>query len=145
MSRAAWIHGEGRLGEGPAGPGQTCWRCGEVPPAASPCTEKRGDGPPWRHDFQDRATFHPWRDYVYAELMELGRYLQGKSLSSLATARAFDALVTYGERIGFSAGARQSHVFARALYADKAAKRIRLLDWVMDELEERAPEQEYLP
>lgn len=114
-----------------------CWRCGAIAYESSPCTEKRGDGPPWRHEFMDRRSMHPWPDWPLAELIELARYLAGKSASSLATAKAFDALVRAGDRIPAPERERQSHRFAAALYANKAAKRIRLLDWVVAEVSRR--------
>ena len=118
-----------------------CWRCGADYPPTSPCTEKRGDGPPWHHAYLERSkSIDPWRVHGYgdAELLNLARYLAGKSLSSLATAKAFGALVAYGDRMGFEPAQRQSHMFAATLYAQKATKRIRLLDWVLDAIDERS-------
>lgn len=120
-----------------------CWRCGAQGYAGGPCTEKRGDGPPWEHQYVNRTQIiDPWARHGYGleELIDLARYLAGKSMSSLATARAFRALVDNADRLGLSKRERDSHLFATALYADKAAKRTRLLDWAVDAIELRLEE-----
>lgn len=152
-----WIHGEGRLGE-PAlrsaagdapdlpGPGQQvirrkiCWRCGATPATSSPCTEKRGDGPPWRHQFLDRDLDHPWTDWDLDDLEALCLYLGGKARSSLLTATAFGDLVDNAKLLRLSRARVSGHMFARGLYREKAAKRILLFDWALAEFERRLKE-----
>jgi hypothetical protein len=142
MDVNTWAAAPGRLGEGgdPLPANAVCWRCGAVPATSSPCTEKRGAGPPWQHEFLDRESARPWGDYRLDELYMLTAYLEGKARSSLYTALSFKALVARGRELGFSRTQRYQHKFAQALYAEKATKRLRLLTWSIEEYERRVKE-----
>lgn len=113
-----------------------CWRCGATPGDESPCTEKRGEGPPWQHDFRDRAS-DPWVDWPTEEVHQLALYLGLKATSSLRTAFAFDGLTKHAADMGISRATRYQYALAAQLYAQKATKRTRLLDWAMDVWEAR--------
>lgn len=106
---------------------QVCWACGADWRGAplSGCTEKR-NAKPWRHNFLRPGIDHPWRDWPFEDLVAFSEYLRLKAAGSLAAVRAWQAVP--GE-----SGAAVD--YAVELYSEKAVKRIRLLEWVLRELE----------
>lgn len=128
MSHATWVHGEGRLGGNPQPEPMVCVRCGALPGEArlSACSEKRG-GDGIHHFYGSPGLDHPWRDWSREELISLALYLLLKAEGSLNTAETFGEL----EAISRSRAVR----YSRRLYAEKAAKRARLCDWTLAELE----------
>jgi len=110
----------------PAPPaGLVCWRCGAASEDGAPlsgCTEKRGPGRPWAHDYKKPGTDHPWAADSDQDLVDLVDYLAMKATGSWMTCLAFGELETLAGR------------YAEELYREKAMKRGRLLRWAIGEL-----------
>lgn len=138
--RERWLAGEGRLGA-QKGPQLVCWRCGASQRKGAPlsgCTEKRGTGQPWAHEYFDPELVDPWRDLPTMEILSLATYLQLKATGSLATVETWTAMWTEGQRDGQIG-------YAIALYREKAEKRARLLGWALDVLERRLAAEKGAP
>jgi hypothetical protein len=103
-----------------------CCRCGASALGApmTECTEKRGEGPPWEHEYR-RTTGDPWRTTLNdTDLLEQAAYLATKAYSSLKTAAAF-------------AECQGPDSYAAQLYREKSDKRLRLLAWTVKVIEAR--------
>lgn len=171
-----WIEGEGRLGGDPrlAGkpgervfpgdekqpnfaPTRVCFRCGASSWKGAPlsgCSEKRGTGVPWKHEYYyperddpfrmpiDASTdYAEWRRMTLAELIAFARYLGLKSQGSLSAAISWTAI-----RDTFAPGPDDRAIqYAIALYREKAEKRGRLMSWVLNVIDRRLAAGETIP